>query len=155
MALRLLAREAVKRLAGGLPFERSPLRELARLRDAVREVEADERVAEFAGAAGRPSVDAPAQHHAATDAGADRQDHEVSGDELQRFVMRLGKRGDGGIVVDEHRHPQSLSKYLPKGHVGERDVGRGHDFAGGELDDRRNPDPDAVERAVAAHLAYE
>src|SRR4051812_41795100 len=44
---------------------------------------------------------APADDDAAADAGADREHHDDVGERAHVVVVRLGKGGDGGVVVDE------------------------------------------------------
>ncbi len=68
---------------------------------------------------------------------------------LQLVVVGLGERGDGRVVVDEHRHAEPLAEHLAQRHVGERHVDRGDHPAGVELDDRRHPDADRVELVVS------
>ena len=103
------------------------------------------RVAELAGAAGRAPVDPAAEHDPAAHPCADRQHHEVVSDEQQVVVVRLGQRGDGGVVVDEHGHAEPIAEHLAQRHVDKRDVDRGDDASGLELDHGGNADADRVE----------
>ena len=108
-----LAGEPVERMAGGLVLERTRLREPpsapARAPD---KIEPDDRVTELAGAAGRAAIDPAAEHDPAPDPGADRDHHQVVRDQPQLGVVRLGERGHGRVVVDEHRHAEPLAQHL-------------------------------------------
>ena len=64
---------------------------------------------ELAGAAGSSAVDPPVEHDPAADTGADREQHKVVGHELQVLVVGLGQRGDGRVVVDEHRQAETVA----------------------------------------------
>ena len=104
---RRLSGKAIERVAGGRILERSRLRKPspsvpARARSQSK-VQPDDRVAELAGAAGRAAVDPAAEHDPAPDPGADRDHHQVLGDQPQLRVVRLGERRHRRVVVDEHR----------------------------------------------------
>ena len=58
--------------------------------------------------------------------------------------MRLGQRGDGGVVVDEHRHVQALAEQLAQRHAAQGDVHRRAGRAGLEVDHRRDPEADGL-----------
>ena len=147
---RVVGDQPVERVARGLALQRAALRELARLGHRAGHVHGDHRMPKLARAAGRAPVDPPAEHQAAADAGADRQHHEVAGDHPQIVVVGLGQRRDGRIVIDEDGHAEPLAEPLAQRHVAQRDIGRGDDPPGLELDDRRHPDPDPVQLRPAA-----
>ena len=115
----------------------------------IRSLDRDQRVADLAGRAGRAAVGAPVDHDAAADAGADGDHHEAADVEAAVLVVCLGERCDGGVVVDEDRAaPRRSLSTVRSGTSCERDVdGRAH-AAGGELDDRRDADPDRREIAA-------
>jgi hypothetical protein len=46
----------------------------------------------------------------------------VSDDRLERLVVRLGKRCDVGVAVDEHRNTEPLFQHLTKRNVGQRQL---------------------------------
>ena len=145
--------QPVEGMAGGDGLQRARLRETCRRPGTgPLQVHADERVAELAGAAGGAAVDPAAEHQPAADAGADREHHQVAGDHLQILVVGLGERGDGRVVVDEHRHAEPLAEHLAQRHVDERDVHRGDHAPGLEVDDRGHADADPVQIVAAALL---
>ena len=151
------------RLALGEPVERAARREVLERprqrvlalgrRRAVLEVEPDHRVAELAGAR-RPAVEAPVEHQAAADAGADGEHHEVRAHQLARS-RRTPRRAPRTTRRSRCRPgcPALLRQQLAQRQVGERDVDAVRDPAGLELDDRGQADPDrdgVVGRAGAA-----
>ena len=118
------------------------------------QIDADDRVAELARTAGRAAVDPSAEHDPASDAGADRQHHEVVGDKPQLLVVGLGEGRDGRVVVDEHGQAEPIPEDLPQRHVGQRHVDRRHHASGFELDDRRDADADGLEVVDAGRLEH-
>jgi hypothetical protein len=129
-------------------------REAPGRRDRTRHVEADERVAELARAAGRAPVDPAAKHDATADSRADRQHHEVVGDQQQPVVVGFGERGDSCIVVDEHGDAQPIAEHLAQRHVDEWNVDRRDDPPGLELDHGRDADADRVDSAIPGGLDH-
>ena len=113
----------------------------------------DQRVADLAGGAGRAAVGAAVDHDAAADAGPDGDHHEAVARQARALVVGLGERGDGGVVVDEDRHPEPLAEHGAQRHVGERDVGARADQAGRELDDRGDAEADRLGRLAGGDLA--
>ena len=101
------------------------------------QVEPDDDVAQLGRGAGRPAEDAPVDHDAAADAGADREHHEVAGGEPELLVVGLGEGRYGRVVVDEHRQARALAEHLAEGDVGQRDVHRRPHAPGLPLHDRR------------------
>jgi hypothetical protein len=114
--------EPIERVAGGRELERTRLRKAHRRWDRACQVKTEDRVSELAGGTGRPAVDPPAEHESASDTRTDGQHDQVSGDKLELLVVRLGKRCDVGVVVDEHGNTKPLSQHLTEGNVGERHV---------------------------------
>ena len=90
------------------------------------------------------AVDAAVDDDPAADPGADRDHHERLRDQVEVVVVGLGQRGDGGVVVDEHRHVQALAQQLAQRHAAQRDVHRRAGGAGLEVDDRRDPEADGL-----------
>jgi hypothetical protein len=97
-------------------------------------------VAELPGRAGRAAEDASAEHDAAADPGADGEHDQVVRHQPQLLVMGFGERRDGGVVVDEHGYVEAIAERCAQRHVLERDVDRGDDAPGRELDDRGHTD---------------
>ena len=116
--------EPVERDAGCLVLERPCLRELSRNRPRSRQVRRDQRVAQLACTAGRTAVDPASEHQATPHPGPDRDHHQVTGDDPQLVVVRLGERRDRRIVVHEHGHSETLPQHLAQRDVGERHVDR-------------------------------
>ena len=146
-----LGRETIQRPPGGQRLQRLGLREIAGRRHPGSEVHADQRVAELAGGTGRAPVDAAIEHQPAADPGADGEHDQVLHDRPAGVVERLRERRHRGVVVHEHRQPETLREHHAKVDVVEREVGAGADPPGGELDHRRHPHADR-DRARAAHL---
>jgi hypothetical protein len=105
-------------MTGGHEVERARLRKAHRRWDRARQVKTEDRVSELAGGPGRPTVDPPAEHESASDTHTDGQHDQVPDDKLELFVVRLGKRCDVGVVVDEHRNTEPLSQHLTERNVG-------------------------------------
>ena len=57
-------------------------------------------------------------------------------------VERLGQRRAARVVLDVDRHAHAVGQQRAQRDVVQRDVDRGEDLAGLELDDRRHADPD-------------
>jgi hypothetical protein len=67
----------------------------------------------------RPAIDPPIEHKSTTDTRTDGEHQQMSRDKLELLVVRLGKRRDVGVVVDEHRNTaEPLSQHLTEGNVG-------------------------------------
>ena len=120
-------------------------------RRALLEVEPDHRVADLGGAR-RAAVEPPVEDHAAADAGADGEHHEVRAHQAAVLVERLGERRARRVVLDVDRDPGLLGQQLAQRQVGERDVDAVRDPAGLELDDRGQADPDR-DGVVVAQVA--
>ena len=68
-------------------------------------LEPDRDVVELAGGAVMPALQLAAQHEPRTEAGSDREEHEVV-DSARNTVPALAERGEVDVVLDRHSHAQ-------------------------------------------------
>ena len=118
MQLGRLLGKPVQGVSRGDELERPRLREVLRRRGhRPREVKPHDGVSELPGAPGGTPVDSPANHDTAAHAGADGDHHQVARHQVEVLVVGLGQRGDGRVVVHEHRHAHALREYVAQLHV--------------------------------------
>ena len=131
-------------VAGGVGLEAAAIGAVALAGAAVG---LDDHVPELGGGPAEATVDAPARHDAAADAGAQRE-HEHLVDAHAGAEAVLGDAGHGGVVVDRDRHAVALLQDVAQRHVRERQVGRDHQPSPGEVDRRGGADADGVGAAA-------
>ena len=111
----------------------------------------DPHVADLAAHAEASAVQAAVEHHAAADAGADRDEQQVV-DVLAGAVPELAPRGGVGVVLDDDGEVDARLELGPEVEVAPGQVGREHHHRPGLVDVAGRADADGLHRVPGSQL---
>jgi len=143
----------VQGMTRGDRLQRTRLGEVLGCGDVRVALDRHQRVPELGRASSGAAEDAPAEHDPASHPGADRQHHQVCAPPAED--PRRGPRPGPPRWRRCRRTPapQGLAQDFAERDIGQRDVDRGDDAPGLELDDRGDSHTHGVQGSVAPRLA--